>query len=49
MIGAVLAPGAKTPTLVTNSTVTQMKSAAVLVDIAINQGGYFEDSRPHPR
>ena len=46
MIGAVLVPGAKAPKLVTNSTVAQMKSGAVLVDIAIDQGGCFEDSRP---
>ncbi|KUI25864.1 alanine dehydrogenase [Mycobacterium sp. GA-2829] len=46
VIGAVLIPGAKAPKLVTNSTVAQMKSGAVLVDIAIDQGGCFEDSRP---
>ncbi|OBI75589.1 alanine dehydrogenase, partial [Mycobacterium sp. E740] len=46
VIGAVLVPGAKAPTLVTNSTVAQMKPGAVLVDIAIDQGGCFEDSRP---
>ncbi len=46
MIGAVLVPGAKAPKLVTNSTVAHMKSGAVLVDIAIDQGGCFEDSRP---
>jgi alanine dehydrogenase len=46
VIGAVLVPGAKAPTLVTNSTVAAMKSGAVLVDIAIDQGGCFEDSRP---
>ena len=46
VIGAVLVPGAKAPKLVTNSTVAQMKSGAVLVDIAIDQGGCFEDSRP---
>ena len=39
-------PGAKAPKLVTNSTVAHMKSGAVLVDIAIDQGGCFEDSRP---
>jgi alanine dehydrogenase len=46
VIGAVLVPGARAPKLVTNSTVGQMKSGAVLVDIAIDQGGCFEDSRP---
>ncbi|WP_166904254.1 alanine dehydrogenase [Mycobacterium sp. DL440] len=46
VIGAVLIPGAKAPKLVTNSTVSHMKSGAVLVDIAIDQGGCFEDSRP---
>ena len=46
VIGAVLVPGAKAPKLVTNSTVAQMKSGAVLVDIAIDQGGCFEDSHP---
>ncbi len=45
-IGAVLVPGAKAPKLVTNSTVAQMKSGAVLVDVAIDQGGCFADSRP---
>ncbi|AKS34814.1 alanine dehydrogenase [Mycolicibacterium goodii] len=46
VIGAVLVPGAKAPKLVSNSTVAHMKSGAVLVDIAIDQGGCFEDSRP---
>jgi alanine dehydrogenase len=46
VIGAVLIPGAKAPKLVTNSTVAQMKSGSVLVDIAIDQGGCFEDSKP---
>jgi alanine dehydrogenase len=46
VIGAVLVPGAKAPKLVTNSTVAQMKPGAALVDIAIDQGGCFEDSRP---
>ena len=46
VIGAVLIPGAKAPKLVTNSTVAHMKSGAVLVDIAIDQGGCFEDSHP---
>jgi alanine dehydrogenase len=46
VIGAVLVPGAKAPKLVTNATVAEMKPGAVLVDIAIDQGGCFEDSRP---
>jgi alanine dehydrogenase len=46
VIGAVLVPGAKAPKLISNSLVAQMKSGAVLVDIAIDQGGCFEDSRP---
>jgi len=46
VIGAVLIPGAKAPKLVTNSTVAHMKSGAVLVDVAIDQGGCFADSRP---
>lgn len=46
VIGAVLVPGAKAPTLVPNSLVAHMKPGAVLVDIAIDQGGCFEDSRP---
>ncbi|BBZ15238.1 alanine dehydrogenase [Mycobacterium branderi] len=44
VIGAVLVPGAKAPKLVANSLVEQMKPGAVLVDIAIDQGGCFEDS-----
>ncbi|WP_242901755.1 alanine dehydrogenase [Actinomadura terrae] len=46
VIGAVLIPGAKAPTLVSNDLVAGMKSGSVLVDIAIDQGGCFEDSRP---
>ncbi|WP_127506897.1 alanine dehydrogenase [Actinoplanes solisilvae] len=46
VIGAVLVPGAKAPTLVSNELVKRMKPGAVLVDIAIDQGGCFEDSRP---
>jgi alanine dehydrogenase len=46
VIGAVLVPGARAPKLVSNSLVAQMKPGAVLVDIAIDQGGCFEDSRP---
>jgi len=46
VIGAVLVPGAKAPTLVSNDLVAAMKPGAVLVDISIDQGGCFEDSRP---
>lgn len=46
VIGAVLVPGAKAPKLVSNELVSQMKPGSVLVDIAIDQGGCFEDSRP---
>ncbi|OCB40264.1 alanine dehydrogenase [Mycobacterium malmoense] len=46
LIGAVLLPGAKAPELVSNSLVAQMKPGAVLVDISIDQGGCFADSRP---
>ena len=46
VIGAVLVHGAKAPKLVSNDLVSQMKSGSVLVDVAIDQGGCFEDSRP---
>ncbi|PZM88766.1 MAG: hypothetical protein DIU79_16370, partial [Actinobacteria bacterium] len=46
VIGAVLVPGAKTPKLVPNELVARMKPGSVLVDIAIDQGGCFEGSRP---
>ena len=46
VIGAVLVHGAKAPKLITNALVKKMKPGAVLVDIAIDQGGCFEDSRP---
>ena len=46
VIGAVLVPGAKAPTLVPDSLVARMKPGAVLVDVAIDQGGCFESSRP---
>ncbi|MFC4906743.1 alanine dehydrogenase [Actinomadura gamaensis] len=46
VIGAVLIPGAKAPKLVSNDLVAHMKAGSVLVDIAIDQGGCFEDSRP---
>ena len=44
VIGAVLIPGAAAPKLVTNDLVSRMKPGSVLVDIAIDQGGCFEDS-----
>ena len=46
VIGAVLVPGAKAPTLISNDLVSRMKKGSVLVDISIDQGGCFEDSRP---
>jgi alanine dehydrogenase len=46
VVGAVLVHGAKAPKLVTNAQVGKMKPGSVLVDIAIDQGGCFEDSRP---
>jgi len=46
IVGAVLVPGAKAPTLVSNELVSRMKPGSVLVDISIDQGGCFEDSRP---
>jgi alanine dehydrogenase len=46
VIGAVLVPGAKAPMLISNELVGRMRPGSVLVDIAIDQGGCFEDSRP---
>ncbi|MDX6298609.1 MAG: alanine dehydrogenase [Nocardioidaceae bacterium] len=46
VIGAVLVPGAKAPMLISNELVSRMKPGSVLVDISIDQGGCFEDSRP---
>ncbi|NBV95781.1 MAG: alanine dehydrogenase, partial [Actinobacteria bacterium] len=45
VIGAVLVHGAKAPKLVTNKLVSKMKPGSVLVDVAIDQGGCFEDSK----
>ena len=45
VIGAVLVHGAKAPKLVSNALVAKMKPGSVLVDVAIDQGGCFEDSR----
>ena len=46
VIGAVLVPGAKAPIVVDEETLAEMKPGAVLVDIAIDQGGCFAHSRP---
>ncbi|TGD08794.1 alanine dehydrogenase [Brevibacterium sp. S111] len=46
VIGSVLIPGKKAPKLVTDEMVAGMKPGSVLVDIAIDQGGCFENSRP---
>jgi len=46
VVGSVLIPGARAPKLVTDEMVATMKAGSVLVDIAIDQGGCFEGSRP---
>ncbi|MFC4617038.1 alanine dehydrogenase [Cellulomonas algicola] len=46
VVGAVLVPGARAPRLVTNELVARMHAGAVLVDVAVDQGGCFEDTRP---
>ena len=46
VIGAVLVPGAKAPKLVTREMIASMRPGSVVVDIAIDQGGCFETSRP---
>lgn len=46
VIGAVLIPGARAPQLVTNEMVARMRPGSVLVDVAVDQGGCFEDTRP---
>lgn len=46
VIGAVLLPGAAAPKLVTREMVRKMKAGAVVVDVAIDQGGCFETSKP---
>ncbi len=46
VVGAVLIPGAKAPRLVTREMLKTMKRGSVLVDVAIDQGGCFETSRP---
>jgi len=46
VVGGVLIPGAKTPRLVTKGMVRRMKKGSVIVDIAVDQGGLFETTRP---
>ena len=46
VIGAVLVPGARAPRLVSNELVSRMRPGSVLVDVAVDQGGCFEDTRP---
>jgi alanine dehydrogenase len=46
VVGAVLIPGASAPKLVTRDMVRQMKNGAVAVDVAVDQGGCFETTRP---
>ena len=46
VIGAVLVPGASAPKLVSRATIARMRPGSVLVDVAIDQGGCFETSRP---
>ena len=46
VVGAVLIPGASAPKLVNRETLCDMQKGAVLVDVAIDQGGCFETSRP---
>ncbi|MGD2186914.1 MAG: alanine dehydrogenase [Desulfobacterales bacterium] len=45
VVGAVLVPGSKTPTLVTRKMLQMMKKGSVLVDVSIDQGGCFETSK----
>lgn len=46
VIGAVLVPGASAPRLVTRDMIATMRAGAVVVDVAIDQGGCFETSHP---
>jgi len=46
VIGGVLIPGAKAPKLITRDMLPSMKKGAVIVDVAIDQGGCFETSKP---
>src|SRR5437899_12675180 len=46
VIGAVMVPGGRTPLLVSSGTVGRMKKGAVIVDVAVDQGGCVETTRP---
>jgi alanine dehydrogenase len=46
VVGAVLVPGAKAPRLVTRAMLSDMQDGAVIVDVAVDQGGCFETTRP---
>ncbi len=46
LIGAVLVPGARTPTLISRDMLSTMKAGSVIIDVAIDQGGCCESSRP---
>jgi len=46
VIGAVLLPGAQAPKLITHDMISKMKAGSVVVDVAIDQGGCFETSKP---
>lgn len=46
VIGAVLVPGASAPKLVRRGMLSSMRQGSVIVDVAIDQGGCFETSRP---
>jgi alanine dehydrogenase len=46
VIGGVLIPGAKAPKLITKDMLSTMRKGAVIVDVAIDQGGCFETSKP---
>ena len=46
VVGSVLIPGAKAPKLVTRDMLREMEPGTVMVDVAIDQGGCFETSRP---
>jgi alanine dehydrogenase len=45
-VGAVLIPGAKAPYLITHKDLTLMNPGSVIIDVAIDQGGCVETSRP---
>ena len=46
LIGAVLVPGSRTPSLITREMVQSMKTGAVIVDVSVDQGGCVETTRP---